>query len=107
MSKRVECSIKRFKGAVEFKDPLPYPTVIKFERAIREKKANEEQDLGELLLPLFIESVEKWELKNFPEKPTVETWPGSPRAAAGELIAFLIGEITQIYKGSEDNDPNE
>lgn len=103
MSKTVTSPVKRFAGTVVLRDPLPYLTVTKFEKVIRD---NIEADMGEKFLPVILESVEKWELKNIPDSMTVENFPGTPRKAVYELIAWLLGELTAIYKGNEDGDPN-
>ena len=104
MGKSVICPVKKFAGAVVFKDPLPYNTVVKFETAARDATA---QDVGIKFLPVILEAVEKWELKNFPAVPTVDNFPGTPRKAVYELIAWLLNEMTAIYQGNEDGDPNE
>jgi hypothetical protein len=57
-------------------------------------------------IPAVIACVEKWELKDFPEQPTVETFPWSPRKDSHELIDWLMGEIRKIYQG-ELEIPNE
>lgn len=106
MSKTVTCPVKRFEGDVVFKDPIPYLTVLKFERAARSSD-NEAASLSESFIPIVIEAVESWKLKNFPENPTAETFPGTPRASIFKLVAWLLNEFTEIYKGNEDNDPNE
>ena len=46
--------------------------------------------------------VEKWELSNFPENVTIETFPFSPRKASHELIEWLFGEIRKVYLGELD-----
>jgi hypothetical protein len=102
--KRIESPVKKFPGAVEFHDPLPYLTVLKFERVAREAK--KDADAGEIFIPVILEAVEKWDLQNFPEQPTLEAFPGTPRAAIHQLIAWLLNEMTAIYKGSADDDPN-
>ena len=50
--------------------------------------------------------VEKWELVNFPESVTADTFPFSPRKDSHELIAWLFGEIRKVYLG-ELEVPNE
>ena len=108
MSKRVVSPVKKFSGTVVLKDPLSYPFVLKYEDAVRTVKAAENPEVGVMyapFIPLFIEAVEKWELANFPENPTASEFPGTPRGAVFALVAWLIGEITEIYRGSEDSDP--
>ena len=106
MGKLIECPVKRFAGSVELKDPLPYLVVVSFEAAARDARGTGD-DMGKCFLPVLIEAVEKWNLENIPEGVKLETFPGSPRKAVLELIAWLMNEVTAIYKGNEDNDPNE
>jgi len=104
MGKRVESTVKKFPGFVVFMDPIPDPTCRKLEYVMR----NLEKDTWEeVLIPVLIDAVEAWELENFVENPTPETFPGSPRASYHRLVAWLLGEITSIYTGNEDDDPNE
>ena len=101
--KVITSPVKHFSGTVTLKDPLPYVTVVKFEQVIRSK---EDIDAGQKFLPVILESVEKWGIQNMPEGVTVETFPGTPRRAVYELIAWLLNELTVIYKGNEEGDPN-
>ena len=108
MSKHVESPVKRFSGSVELKDPLPYLVVVRFEQAVGTLRADATaKDAGAHFLPVLLDCAEKWELKNFPETLTVDNFPGTPRKDSLALIAWLINEVTAIYKGNEDNDPNE
>jgi hypothetical protein len=106
MSKSVISPVKYFAGSVVLKDPLPYFVVVRFEQTAREAGGKAE-DMGAQFLPVILDCVEKWELQNIPENPTPETFPGTPRPPTLRLIAWLLNEITAIYKGNEDNDPNE
>ena len=121
MGKRIESPIKRFAGAVELKDPLPYYLVTKYEAAGQISRAwraahpdfdPEKTTLGDIAalyepyIPVVIEAVEKWDIVGLPEKPTAETWPGTPRKAAISLLAWLIGQVTELYAGNGDDDPN-
>ena len=105
MSKKIASPVKKFAGFVELREPLPYPAVLKYERASRSFK-KESDDLGEVFLPAILESVESWNLMGVPEKPTPETFPGTPRPEVNRLLAWLLNEITALYLGNEDNDPN-
>ena len=57
-------------------------------------------------IPPIIACVEKWELENFPTSPTLETWEWTPRGESHKLVAWLFGEIKNIYIG-EVEIPNE
>lgn len=104
MGKIITCPVKHFAGVAELKDPLPLVTVVKYETLARDKEV---QDIGVKFLPVILEAVEKWELKNFPAVPTFENFPGTPRKSVYELIAWLLNEMTVLYKGNEEGDPNE
>ena len=116
MGKRIESPIKRFAGAVELKDPLPYPLALKYEEAVRQmvevRDGREAKDMtgAEVarmyapIIPVLVESVEIWDLQNFPEHPSAETFPGTPRVAVLYLLGWLINAVTEIYNG--DSVPN-
>lgn len=57
-------------------------------------------------LPAILGCVENWELENIPEKPTLETFPASPRAETHKLIDWLFHELLTVYFG-EATVPNE
>jgi hypothetical protein len=57
-------------------------------------------------IPAIISCVESWGLAGWPEKPALETWPGSPRKASKAILDWLLSEITKLYVGNEDDDPN-
>jgi len=57
-------------------------------------------------LPAILGCVEKWEIENIPEKPTLETFPASPRAETHKLIDWLFRELLTVYFG-EATVPNE
>lgn len=50
-------------------------------------------------LPALLACVEKWDLKDFPDPVTVETFPLTPRRPAHELIEWIFDEIRIIYNG--------
>lgn len=59
-------------------------------------------ELDKPKIPALLACVEKWELKNFPDAPTPETFPLTPRRASHELIGWLFKELTDIYIGETD-----
>ena len=50
-------------------------------------------------LPALLACVEKWELSNFPETVTLETFPLTPRKEAHNLIEQIFEEIRLVYNG--------
>ena len=127
MSKIVECPIKRFPGTVTLRDPIPFRLIQRWEAAnygLPSKEEREKMKPGELvkivydvrdkLYPIVIEIVETWNLKNIltPALPvTAENFPnaapGTSANSTNALVAWLMKEVGEIYKGNEDNDPNE
>ena len=105
MGKSIDIQTKRFAGRVILFDPLPYPVLLQYEKAAHNfDRAT--SDIGETFIPVILECVESWELKNFPAKPTYEIFPGTPRASVNLLLSELLNAITALYKGNEDTDPN-
>ena len=51
------------------------------------------------LLPIVLKCVDEWQLDNFPDNPSVENFPGTPRLAAASLIDWLVTGVTSIYAG--------
>ena len=125
MSKVITSDIEGFKGKVTFHQPLNFDQVFAIEDA-KDKAVDIEpssywtmvntamkvlDDGGEVKKlewssrgeKFFIEAIlacaEKFELENIPEKPTVETFPMTPRSASHKLIQFLWEEINKIYDG--------
>ena len=58
------------------------------------------------LLPVVLKCVSEWQLDNFPDNPTVDTFPGTPRVDAAKLIDWLVMSVTDIYAGG-DLSPDE
>ena len=109
MSKIVKSTIKKFPGSVTFYEPLTFPMVKTFEDAIqitRELEGdNNRLERDEVLLPAICSCVEEWGLEGLGDL-TPETFPGAPRIASAQLVAWLIGEILEMYTESEEV-PNE
>ena len=99
---------KVWPGHVMLYDPIPLVTVAQFEKAMRERPDMGQAEVDSEILPAIFPCVAEWHLNStFPEGVTVETFPGTPRRASARLIAGLISEIVNIYKGDEETDPNE
>ena len=124
MAKTIDISFKPFEGKVILHDPLTLPMVLAFEEALTTSgEFHEEKEVdGETLRVLkpnlmpgkrdaeyvkaILPSVEKWELTNFPENVTAETFPFTPRRASSELVNTLMLAMFEIYRG-EVEVPNE
>lgn len=50
-------------------------------------------------LPAILACVETWGLQGFPERVTMESFPGSPRKESHDLIDWLWLEILNVYTG--------
>ena len=119
MSKVIMIQNKYWTGAVTIFDRLFLPQVEAVDSAInddepkrvieheitegKEKRKVKSYIMTELdkpKLPALIACVEKWELSHdFPEKPTVETFPLTPRRPSHELIEQVFDEIRKVYNG--------
>ncbi len=110
MSKTVSSPVKSFPGSVVLADPLTHPQLVAFQRAHRAvQEAGEDIVWAEqrlLLLPGLLACVERWELQGIPENPTPDTFPASPERAVARLLAWLIEEITHVWVGDPEDDPN-
>jgi len=62
-----------------------------------------------VMLPAIFDCVEEWHIKGVSEKPLLEDFPGTPKAAVSKMVAWLLDCITEIIVGpqiSESADPN-
>jgi len=105
MSKRITSPIKRWAGSVTIADPLTLPQAEAFEACLELQKIDGENKFVFLTvkdkqrLPGVLACVEKWELENFPNDVTLDTFPFSPRGASHKLIEWIYDEIFNIYIG--------
>lgn len=111
MGKLITSPVVRFPGTVEVSDPLNMLQVLAWEKAFREAQAIKESgylsDLNAAYLPALLSCIDKWNIKGVPDKPTVETFPFSPRLPSAELISWLIGEISAVYVGETEESKND
>lgn len=109
MPKIITSPVSQWQGTVTIADPLYLPQVEAIEAAFDFKPDGEKVWLSVLdknKLPAIFACVEKWNLENFPDAPTLETFPLSPRPASTKLITWLWQEICAVYLG-EVIVPNE
>jgi hypothetical protein len=121
MSKIIVSPVEHWPGSVTLADPLTFPQYMAWRRAVLaagEAKAKlppvEGQEAGVFsvaeaalqdeisleMLPGICACVEKWDLAGLGQL-TPETFPASPRLAAGSLIAWLAGQISMLIAGEE------
>ena len=107
MSKIITSPSKHYSGSVTIADPMTMLQVMEWEEAIEKAKAFAKEELysakyaREILAGIF-PSIEKWELVNFPELVTIDNFPGSPKAESMKLIAWLIQEISKVYREADE-----
>ena len=108
MAKRVTCTIERYAGYVDFRDPLPLYVCLELEDAILSVQGKTNQtEIDVAVLPVVIKAVEEWHLKNIPDRVDANNFPGTPRKDSSILLAWLIGEMMKVYSGNEaTEDPN-
>lgn len=100
---------------MELHDPLTYPQLIAFYDAIDEVQSLRSKDgatgissvkARHIYLPSLIGCVAKWDLENFPENVTFETFPATPLIASGEIVDWLQGEVIALMTATSEV-PNE
>jgi hypothetical protein len=133
MSKVIVSAVKRFPGTVTISDPMTFSQWMAW-RASRDNATLEhahavgENDEGQPVstltygdigmvdaysiatIPGVLACVEKWELENFPETVTVDTFPAAgsnyTRWDIAALLVWIAKEIDAVAFGGGD-DPNE
>lgn len=105
MSKLIVSPVKKWPGTVTLSDPLTLPQSWGFADAITAAR-----ELGEAaqlsrynfaLLTGVCGCVEKWELQGLPAAITPDNFPATPRNAAAQLCAWLVGEVVQLYQDED------
>ena len=112
MSIIIESTIEKFKGNIYLPDFLTMPQVNAFNAANRkvQKAANSPDgllmfDRDEMIAPGLFACVERLEVENQPEHPTVDTFRFTPSHGGDMFISLLIVSITNIILGA-DQVPN-
>lgn len=125
MTKIINSEVEGFKGKVHFASPLNLDQVFAIEDAkdnaiqiepsafltkLNEVQGNKD-DKGEIIkaqwsskadkffIPALLMCVEKFDVENIPEKPTLETFPLTPRGKSQQFIDFLWAQLENIYAG--------
>lgn len=111
MSKVITSKSKVFSGTVTLFDRLTLAQVELVEAALLDtppvKDGNVRlTDIDRPRLPALLACVERWDLQNFPEALTVDTFPLTPRRQAHDLVIQIFDEIVSVYNG-EQQIPNE
>lgn len=109
----VTSPVDEFPGTVTFPKRLTLPQALEYERAIKKAQALEEPTQSEydmIIMPVICDTVVDWNLRDEDGEELGElspqTFPGSPKLASAELVAWLITELSKIYRPREDQDPN-
>lgn len=105
MSKVITSPSKRWAGTVTLADPLTLAHVEAIEQALEIQTDGERVYLSVIdkrNLPAVFACVEKWDLGNFPEAVTLDTFPMSPRKASHDLVQWLWNELMKVYVGEQD-----
>lgn len=111
MSKVIKSPLQRWAGEVTISDPLTLSQAHLIEDGLTQPQGGEDGRIwftviDDKQLPAILGCVEKWSLSNFPENPTLENFPASPRGDSHKLIDWLFSEIRNVYFG-EAQVPNE
>ena len=111
MSKTVTYTSEKWGGSVTLSDPLTIAQEAEWEYSYSAMQAARERG-GEIsalvvaLLPGINACVEKWELKDFPERPTLDSWPRHQKMESAKLLACLVKNILDLYNDAQTV-PNE
>ena len=106
MSKIITSPVAKWPGTVTLFDPLTYPQVIAFQDVLKLAGELDEDvsvvEANYILLPGIFTCVETWQLEDIGDNPTVDTFPATPGRSAGELVAWLITEISRLFTEAEE-----
>lgn len=110
MGKILQSPVARYPGTVTIPDYLVAEQDLAFEDAMATPaEIQGTHGVGHYLqaiLPGVIACVTEWNLANFPEHPTLENFPRTPRKPVTQLVSFLVTEISKVYTDG-DSVPNE
>lgn len=106
--------VDKFPGTVVLPDFLLMPHVLAFESMsdrLREMVKAHDGDSETVMklsefdvikLPVILLIVQEWHIQNVPDKPTVDTFPFSPRVESSKLISWINQEVIKLYNGEID-----
>ena len=110
MPKVITSPIPYFGGSVTLAAPLNFPQFIAWQDALECAKEAGGVNVGDLalnarvtlaVLPGVLACVDKWEIRNLPSDPALDTFPATPRAEVFALVAWLIPEIMRVVTEAE------
>ena len=101
---KIEINGKTYNGSVNVLDAFTLSQVELIETAIFDMPPVKEgkvklTDLDRPRIPAVIACVEKWEIVNFPENVTADTFPATPRRETHNLIEKIFAQIEKVYNG--------
>jgi len=109
MSRTININLSAWRGTVEIFDRLHLSQVELVEEALLDEGEQVKNipesgrirftQLDKPKLPALLACVEKWNLSDFPDSVTVDTFPMTPRKAAHELIETIFDEIRKVFNG--------
>jgi hypothetical protein len=106
----IQSESDRWPGTVTICDQLTLPQVELIENAFELQQGDGDKVFFTVIdkrhIPAIIACVEKWELKNFPIPPTLETWLMQARKESHTLIRQIWEAILKVYTGEQEI-PNE
>ncbi len=110
MPKILQSPVTRWPGSITLPDYLNFPQEAVWEAAIDAIGAGATvietaaKPAGAMvILPAILDIVQGWELGGgFPEKPTLENFPATPKQSSAVLIAWIIGEISSLYEEGQE-----
>lgn len=105
MARVIISPVKQFPGEIELPDALTFPQYIAYQDALQAAREESGARQNYALLPGLLACVLAWRLERVPEHPTVETFPASPPVAVSRLLAWIIGEVSQMIYAADDS-PN-
>lgn len=98
MSKLIHSPVEKFPGDVTLFDPVPYPTLIAWEKAIEIEGSVEDLEKQLAMFGGVRAMVEKWDIPDFDIENPVST----PRTSVLNLLAWLVTEIGKVINGEPD-----
>ena len=107
MGKTVSYTSEKWGGSVTFSDPLTLEQEAAYEYALADYRKALDKGGGlsaqnEALLPVIFDAVMRSELKGCPESMTLANFPTRPRQERANLIAWLVEQVSTLYKESQD-----